>query len=845
MGTLDYMAPEQGGDTHNVDIRADIYSLGASLYRLLTGQVIYHGEQYSTPVQKIVALATKPAPPVQDRRPEVPSELAEVVHHMLEKLPDDRYQSPEEVAESLAPFCDGHNLAALLQRSEGDDQGSPETPSAGESVAIASPDVESEVTTVHASDISDAATVAPEVDVTIDTAKPLVPEIAQVKPLIDTGARTTGSSPASATARTKSKRAGIPPWMLIGGGVAALSLITFLGTLATIFFLQTPEGTLRVEINDPTIKVQLKGTDITFTQDKQEPIEIKPGNKTLVVTRGDFTFETNRFILKNGETTVVNVDLLPGKVQVVSNDRVLDERAIAGSTGEVVLDSSSNNHRGKIVGAKSGRVNAAETPDATTSPAVDNAGYALQINGGSKNPAPFTSHSVGLPPWKIVKDQDFTIDFWIRANGGNGQKLFVAEPYYLMTDTGRVVFAYNKPDYSVLKGGHIGEWAHVAVVVEGNEMRLYFNGRATGSLKVDEREDELPQMNFGGRMWGEIDEIRISSVARYHEDFTPSTRFSPDKATVALYHCDEGSGLEVKDSSGNGRHGKIPILDDKNTPLAVWIKADGPTRSIGAAVDGDQDTTRIEAAKEILASGGQVRIVVDGAEKEIKSPEDVPVKPFTVKNISFTRVEDFNSKLTPRIMVFSELSELWVCGQFTIADVEQLGRLPNLEWLILGKRGRFTAADLANVRGFARVKTLRLESEISKGKLNLANFKALEELTVSTSVSGVTGLAELPNLKSVSFFASDVTDEGLDFQTPPKQLEILRIDKCGHVTDACLIHIGRIKTLKQIAICNTKITRTGVESLRKQLPQCQINWGESYNDRIILPPLSEADKSDN
>ncbi|MCA9269310.1 MAG: serine/threonine protein kinase, partial [Planctomycetales bacterium] len=76
MGTLDYMAPEQGGDSKNVDIRADIYALGASLYRLLTGEVIYHGEKYSTPVQKMMALATQPAPPIQSRRSGVPDELA-------------------------------------------------------------------------------------------------------------------------------------------------------------------------------------------------------------------------------------------------------------------------------------------------------------------------------------------------------------------------------------------------------------------------------------------------------------------------------------------------------------------------------------------------------------------------------------------------------------------------------------------------------------------------------------------------------------------------------------------------------------------------------------------------
>jgi len=76
MGTVDYMAPEQGSDSHEVDIRADTYSLGATLYKLLCGQAPFAGKQYDTPVKKLMALATKPATPIGERRPEVPQGLS-------------------------------------------------------------------------------------------------------------------------------------------------------------------------------------------------------------------------------------------------------------------------------------------------------------------------------------------------------------------------------------------------------------------------------------------------------------------------------------------------------------------------------------------------------------------------------------------------------------------------------------------------------------------------------------------------------------------------------------------------------------------------------------------------
>jgi WD40 repeat protein len=110
MGTLDYMAPEQGGDSHAVDIRADIYSLGATLYKLLTGEVLFHGQKFATPVQKIMALATVPAPDVRAKRRDVPDALAQLLARMLAKDPADRPSTPAEVVKLLTPFVTKKNV---------------------------------------------------------------------------------------------------------------------------------------------------------------------------------------------------------------------------------------------------------------------------------------------------------------------------------------------------------------------------------------------------------------------------------------------------------------------------------------------------------------------------------------------------------------------------------------------------------------------------------------------------------------------------------------------------------------------------------------------------------------
>jgi serine/threonine protein kinase len=101
LGTLDYMAPEQAIDPHRVDIRADIYSLGATFYFCLTRHKPFRG---GTQTQKRIWLQTQQPEPVRELRPEVPEGLAALIERMMAKDPGQRPQTPQEVADALAPY---------------------------------------------------------------------------------------------------------------------------------------------------------------------------------------------------------------------------------------------------------------------------------------------------------------------------------------------------------------------------------------------------------------------------------------------------------------------------------------------------------------------------------------------------------------------------------------------------------------------------------------------------------------------------------------------------------------------------------------------------------------------
>jgi len=105
LGTADYLAPEQALDSHGVDARADVYSLGCSLYYMLTGHPPF---PEGTLPQRLMMHQKETPPSIYNDRPDAPEDLVDICMRMMAKKPDDRPQSAAEVAERLADWLTAH-----------------------------------------------------------------------------------------------------------------------------------------------------------------------------------------------------------------------------------------------------------------------------------------------------------------------------------------------------------------------------------------------------------------------------------------------------------------------------------------------------------------------------------------------------------------------------------------------------------------------------------------------------------------------------------------------------------------------------------------------------------------
>lgn len=323
MGTVDYMSPEQALSTKAADARSDIYSLGITLYYLLTGQPAYTGESL---MARMMAHASQPIPDLATTRPEVPAAVQAVFARMVAKQPEDRYQT----------------MTAALADLESCLQGSPSANLQSVLPATATEGLSSELGTF--ANRGNSATGGAQSAVTVARAQ--LTQAAQgeqtlvSQPTSETLLNLAGSRHLAQKAPAKSLFHNPRVQLGLGGGLIALLLA------AMVFFFQSPHGTLRVEINDPEIEVSIKGTEIVLKGANQQDITLTPGEHAFHVKRGNFEFDTASLILKKRETVTVKVELLDGEVQVASGGTVLGSKALSAasvaSTAKTDLRADSN-----------------------------------------------------------------------------------------------------------------------------------------------------------------------------------------------------------------------------------------------------------------------------------------------------------------------------------------------------------------------------------------------------------------------------------------------------------------------------------------------------------------------
>lgn len=114
LGTLDYMSPEQLTDSHCVDCSSDIYSLGATAFRLLSGVTPFQKAGRS-PLNLMMAIRESNAPRIQSLCPDLPASIAGFIDRMLDREPCYRPRNMREVAVAFETYAAGHQLCERLQ----------------------------------------------------------------------------------------------------------------------------------------------------------------------------------------------------------------------------------------------------------------------------------------------------------------------------------------------------------------------------------------------------------------------------------------------------------------------------------------------------------------------------------------------------------------------------------------------------------------------------------------------------------------------------------------------------------------------------------------------------------
>lgn len=507
MGTIDFMSPEQAISTHSADCRSDIYSLGCSLYFLLTGDPVYSG---TSVISKILAHREQPIPALCKAQPEIPPDVDALYQKMIAKRPEDRFQTMSEVIEAIED-CLSPNVGASQPADRALYQSQQSQFGAAEPAKMP-------LDERHAQLFSDSP--------------PVVKGGTVFEPVVK-----------------GRKGRGTRGWMLAGALLGSLLLLA-----GIVFNSETPAGTVVLEMDEPDLAGAVVSVDdqralIVKSGTGQEHVRIPADGKshTVTVLKNGYATFTKQFTMKAGQKETVHVQL--NALPATGNQSLSENYALEFD----------------------GKSSAVELPD-------------LKYDGTH----PFTLEATICP---LMRESEQSIDVALMMGNVNFRVSVLEEnglSRFLVTSAikgKKHIRLFSQPVERPVAA------YHVAAIYDGTQIRLYVNGEQTHySVEVSDKQNNYtpmtgpieleqvytnaifqigrttsnPTSNHSFR--GIIDEVRLSSIVRYTENFTPEKRLKTDEHTMGLYHFDEVGSNVLKDSSGNGHDGRII--------RAQWIKVD-------------------------------------------------------------------------------------------------------------------------------------------------------------------------------------------------------------------------------------------------------------------------------